>query len=324
LQEGELLNKKIRRKLSTAVIIAITIALVIAPYTGISGYLIRLLAIIFLWIGKAGCWNIVAGYTGYIDFGAVGYFGIGSYVTALLMTKAHFPFLPSILLSGFISGLIAFPIGLPTLRLKGAYFGIATLAFAEAMKQIILEFDQTVGVHLFEGPHGITLPIGPGNEFFYYIGFLVMIAVTGMTYWVRRSKFGYALRAIREAEHAAELSGVNTLRAKIEAYMISASFLGMIGGIEAYWLTYITPHMVFDVLITIQIVVMALLGGIGTLFGPVIGAAFLTILYEMLHRDFPYTYAIIVGFVIVVVILLMPKGIVGTLKAKIETGFRNG
>jgi branched-chain amino acid transport system permease protein len=240
------------------------------------------------------------------------------------MAKAHVPFLPSILLSGLISGLIAFPIGLPTLRLKGAYFGIATLAFAEAMKQIILEFDQTVGVHFFEGPHGITLPIGPGNEFFYYIGFLVMIAVTGMTYWVGRSKFGYALRAIREAEYAAELSGVDTLRAKIEAYMISAFFLGIIGGIEAYWLTYITPHMVFDVLITIQIVVMALLGGIGTLFGPVIGAAFLTILYEMLHRDFPYTYAIIVGFVIVAVILLMPKGIVGTLKAKIKTGFRNG
>jgi len=300
------------------------IALVIAPYTGISAYLIRLLAIIFLWIGKAGCWNIVAGYTGYIDFGAVGYFGIGSYVTALLMTKAHFPFLFSILVSALISGLIAFPIGLPTLRLKGAYFGIAMLAFAEAMKQIFLEFDQTVGVHFFEGPHGVTLPIGPGNEFFYYIGFLVMMAVTGVTYWVGRSKFGYALRAIREAEPAAELSGVNTLRAKIEAYMISASFLGMIGGIETYWLTYITPHMVFDVLITIQIVVMALLGGIGTLFGPVIGAAFLTILYEMLHRDFPYTYAIIVGFVIIVVILLMPKGIVGTLKAKIEAGFRNG
>lgn len=313
-----------RRKLSTAVIIAITVALIIAPYTGISAYLIRLLAIIFLWIGKAGCWNIVAGYTGYIDFGAVGYFGIGSYVTALLMTKAHFPFLLSILVSSVISGVIAFPIGLPTLRLRGVYFGIATLAFAEAMKQIFLEFDQTVGVHFFEGPHGVTLPIGPGNEFFYYIGFLVMMAVTGMTYWVGRSKFGYALRAIREAEPAAELSGVNTLRAKIEAYMISASFLGMIGGIEAYWLTYITPHMVFDVLITIQIVVMALLGGIGTLFGPVIGAAFLTILYEMLHRDFPYTYAIIVGFVIIVVILLMPKGIVGTLKAKIEAGFRNG
>jgi branched-chain amino acid transport system permease protein len=311
-----LLNKKIQKEFSTVVIIAIAIGLIVAPYTGISGYLIRLLAIIFLWVGKAGCWNIVAGYTGYIDFGAVGYFGIGSYVTALLMAKAHVPFLFSILLSGLISGLIAFPIGLPTLRLKGAYFGIATLAFAEAMKQIILEFDKTAGVIFFEGPHGITLPIGPGNEFFYYIGLLVMVAIVGIIYWIGRSKFGYALRAIREAERAAELSGVDTLRAKIEAYMISAFFLGIIGGIEAYWLTYITPHMVFDVLITIQIVVMALLGGIGTLFGPVIGATFLTILYEMLLRGFPYTYAVIVGFVIITVILLMPKGIVGTLKIK--------
>ncbi len=230
--------------------------------------------------------------------------------------KHTLPFLVSILVSGLVSALIALPIGLPTLRLRGAYFGIATLAFAEAMKQIILEFDKTVGVNFFEGPHGITLPIGPRNEFFYYIGFGVMMVVIGMTYWIRRSKFGYALRAIREAEQAAELSGVDTLRAKVKAYMISAFFLGLIGGIEAYWLTYITPHMVFDVLITIQMVVMSLLGGMGTVFGPVVGASFLTIIYELLHRDFPYTYTIIVGFIIVVVVLLMPKGIVGTLKKR--------
>jgi branched-chain amino acid transport system permease protein len=301
------------RKLPFIILIAITVVLLIAPYTGISGYLVRLLAIIFLWIGKTGSWNILSGYTGYIDFGAVGYFGIGSYVTALLMAKVHFPFLLSILISGSVSALIALPIGLPTLRLKGAYFGIATLAFAEAMKQIILEFDKTVGVNFFEGPYGITLPMGPENEFFYYVGLGVMIAVIGMTHWIRRSKFGYALRAIHEAEHAAELSGVDTLRAKVEAYMISAFFLGIIGGIETYWLTYITPHMVFDVLITIQMVVMSLLGGIGTVFGPVVGASFLTILYELLHRDFPYTYAIIVGFVVVLVVLLMPEGIIRTL-----------
>ena len=304
------------KKLSTIILIIITLGLLIIPFSGFSGYMIRLLAMIFLWIGKTGCWNIISGYTGYIDFGAVGYYGIGSYVTALLMSKGHFPFLVSILISGLVSATIAFPIGLPTLRLRGAYFGIATLAFAEAMKQIILEFDKTVGVNFFEGPHGITLPIGPKNEFFYYVGFLVMMIVIGITYWIKRSKFGYALRAIHEAEHAAELSGVDTLRAKIKAYMISAFFLGIIGGIETYWLTYITPHMVFDVLITIQMVVMALLGGIGTMLGPVVGASFLTIIYELLHRDFPYTYAIIVGFIVVAVVLVMPQGIVGTLRIK--------
>jgi branched-chain amino acid transport system permease protein len=305
------------RKLPALIAVALVLVLLIVPNLGLTGYMVRLLAIIFLWIGKAGCWNIVAGYTGYIDFGAVGYFGIGSYVTALLMAKAHVPFLLSILMGGIVSALIAIPIGLPTLRLKGAYFGIATLAFAEAMKQIILEFDKTVGVNFFDGPHGITLPMGPGNLFFYYLGLVVMLAVVGITYWIERSKFGYGLRAIREAEHAAELSGVDTLKAKIGAYVLSAFFLGVIGGIEAYWLTYITPHMVFDVLITIQMVVMALLGGIGTLFGPVVGAAFLTIIYEVLHRDFQYTYAIIVGFIVVAVVILMPKGIVGTLNTKL-------
>ena len=304
------------KKLSPVVVVLITVGLLIVPFGGFSEYFIRLLAIIFLWIGKTGCWNILSGFTGYIDFGAVGYYGIGSYVTALLMSKGHAPFLISILVSGVVSALIALPVGLPTLRLRGAYFGIATLAFAEAMKQIILEFDKTVGVNFFEGPHGITLPIGPKNEFFYYIGFGVMIIVIGIAYWIRRSKFGYALRAIHEAEHAAELSGVDTLRTKVKAYMISAFFLGLIGGIETYWLTYITPHMVFDLLITIQMVVMSLLGGIGTVFGPVVGASFLTIIYELLHRDFPYTYTIIVGFIIVVVVLLMPKGIIGTLQTK--------
>ena len=307
------------RKSSPFILILMTIALLFVPFGGFSGYFIRLLAVVFLWVGKAGCWNIISGYTGYIDFGAVGYYGIGSYVTALLMSKGNAPFLISILVSGLVSSSIALPIGLPTLRLRGAYFGIATLAFAEAMKQIILEFDKTVGVQFFEGPHGITLPVPPKNEFFYYVGFGVMVIVIGIAYWIKRSKFGYALRAIHEAEQTAELSGVDTLRSKAEAYMISAFFLGLIGGIEAYWLTYITPHMVFDILITIQMIVTCLLGGMGTVFGPVVGASFLTILYEMLHRDFPYTYTIIVGIIIVVIVLLMPKGIVGTLTTRIKS-----
>lgn len=285
---------------------------------GVSDYVVRFLAILFLWVGKAGCWNIVAGYTGYIDFGAVGYFGIGSYAGALLMSKGQVPFFYSMLISGLVAGVIALPVGMPTLRLKGAYFGIATLAFAEAIKQIVLEFDGTFGVRFFEGPHGITLPIGPGNEFFYYVSFAVMLAIMGLNRWIERSKFGYGLKAIRESELTAELSGVDTLKTKMAAYTISAFFLGVIGSVEAYWLTYITPHMVFDILITIQVIVMTLLGGMGTVLGPVIGALFLTFIYEMLYKDFPYTYGIIVGFVIMFAVLLMPKGIVGTFKEKLR------
>ena len=110
------------RKLTVFITIALIVSLLIVPHLGISGYMIRLLAIIFLWIGKTGCWNIVAGYTGYIDFGAVGYFGIGSYATALLMAKAHVPFLAAILIGGVVSGLVAIPIGLPTLQIKRSLF----------------------------------------------------------------------------------------------------------------------------------------------------------------------------------------------------------
>jgi branched-chain amino acid transport system permease protein len=288
----------------------------LSPSLGISEYMIRLLAIIFLWIGKTSCWNLVAGYTGYVDFGSVAYFGIGSYATALMMAKGHVPFFPSLLASGAISSLIAVAIGLPTLRLRGAYFGIATLAFAEAAKQIVLEFDHTAGLSFFEGAHGITLPIGPGNVFFYYVGLGIMLVMIGVTRWIERSKFGLGLRAIREAEQAAELSGVDTLKSKLGAYVFSAFFLAVIGGVEAYWLTYITPHMVFDILITIQMVVMTLLGGLGTLAGPVIGATFLTVLYELLYKDFPYTYGILVGIIIVVIVLVMPRGIAGAFKKR--------
>jgi branched-chain amino acid transport system permease protein len=206
------------------------------------------------------------------------------------------------------------PIGLPTLRLRGAYFGIATLAFAEAVKQIVLEFDRALGIRFFEGSHGITLPIGPGNTFFYYAAFVLMLLVLAFNAWIERSKFGYGLKAIRESEITAELSGVDTLKLKLEAYAAGAFFLGMIGALEAYWLTYINPQMVFDVLITIQMVVMALLGGMGTVLGPAVGAAFLTGVYESLYKDFPYSYGIIVGFIIIFAVLAMPRGIVGAWK----------
>ncbi len=307
---------RVPKQIQPTALIAIAVFLLILPQLGPSGYLIRLFGVIFLWIAKGGSWNIISGFTGYIDFGAVAYYGIGAYVTGLLMTKSQFPFLFSMLLGGLVSGCIAIPIGLPTLRLRGAYFGIATLAFAEAMKQIVLEFDKTAGLRFFEGPHGITLPIGPGNEFFFYFGFALALAVVVLTLWITRSRFGYGLRAVREAETAAELLGVDALKMKTSAYSLGALLLGLIGGLEAYWLTYITPHMVFDVLITIQMVVMTLLGGIGTVWGPVVGATFLTLLYESLYRNFPYTYTIAVGLIIVVVVLAMPGGIVGTLERR--------
>lgn len=288
--------------------------LVLVPQWGASGYLLRFLTLIFMWIALSGCWNLMSGYTGYIDFGPVVYFGIGSYTNAILMTKWGISFFAGVLIGSAVAGLIALPIGLSTLRLRGAYFAIATFAFAEGMKQIILEFDRVFGVDFFGGSHGITLPIGPTNLFFYYCMLVAVLIAMGVTLWVENSKFGYALKAIYQAEDTAELTGIDTAGVKITAYGISAHLLGGIGGIYAYWITYITPQDVFSVHITVHMVIMTLLGGMGTFLGPVVGATFLTVIEETLWARFIYTYMVIVGGIILVVVMFMPGGVMGTLK----------
>jgi len=305
---------------SVFLVAGILLILAIFPAFHLSGYTLRLMSMIFMWIALASCWNVMSGYTGYIDFGPVVYFGIGAYSTALLMSRGGMPFFLSIVISGVVAVLFAIPVGLPTLRLRGAYFAIATFAFAEAMKQVALEWDRVVGVHFLEGSHGITLPIGPSHQFFYYTFLVIMTVLFLTSYLIERSRMGYALKAIHEAEDAAELSGVNTLKIKVSAYAISAFFTGIIGGVDAYWLTYITPNDVFSIHITIQMVIMCLLGGMGTLLGPVVGASFLTLVSEPLWAKFPYDYLIIIGVIIVVVIVAMPRGIVGTLMERKRRG----
>jgi len=143
-----------------------------------------------------------------------------------------------------------------------------------------------------------------------------MVLVIGITHFLEKTKFGYGLKAIRESEQAAELSGVPTFKLKMRAYVLSSSLIGCLGGIEAYWLTYIIPDDVFNVMRTIQMVIMTLLGGMGTVWGPVIGAGFLTLVGEFLGAKFVYDYLTILGVVIVVVILILPRGIMSLMKGR--------
>ena len=276
-----------------------------------SGYWVRFLTFIFMWIGLAGSLNLLTGYTGYLDFGHVAFFGIGAYMTGILMVHLGMPFLPAMLIGAILAAVMAVIVGIPTMRLRGAYFAIAMLAFAEAMKQVVLEFDRFTG-----GGNGLSLPIYTNYLFFYYVMFATVILTIGVTFWFEKSKFGKALMAIREAELAAEVSGVNTFRCKLVAFGISAFIAGIIGGIYAYWMTFLYPGDAFSVLITMRMIIMAFLGGAGTLLGPVIGASFLAAVEEILWAEFKYSYLIIVGFIVVFVVLVLPRGIVGLVKEK--------
>ncbi len=288
------------------------VILVCLPVFGVEGYRLRLFSLLYMWISLAVCWNLMSGYTGYIDFGPVAYFGIGSYATALMMIRGGFSFFPSLIFAGILCAGLSWAIGRATLRLQGAYFAIATFAAAEALRQVILEGDRVMGVEFFGGGHGLTFPPPPGAVFFYYLMLFFAFLTVGLTAFLEKRKFGLGLRAIRQAEQAAELSGVPTLAIKLRAYVLSSALIGCIGGGEAYWLTYIIADDVFNVMRTIQMVIMTLLGGMGTLLGPVIGATFLTLVSEYLGVKFVYDYLIIVGITIVIVILLLPRGIAGT------------
>ena len=298
------------------VFLALVALLAVLPLLGLEGYHLRLLSLVFLWISLAACWNFMSGYTGYIDFGPVAYFGAGAYATAILMIRLDLPFPHSLALSGVICALLSAMIGWATLRIRGAYFAIATFAAAEALKQVSLEGDRVAGFEFFGGSHGLTLPPPPASEFFYYtlLGFLVL--VVGTSFFIEKTKFGYGLKAIRESELSAELSGVPTLALKVKAYILSSSLIGCLGGVEAYWLTYIIPDDVFNVMRTIQMVIMTLLGGMGTVWGPVIGAGFLTLVAEFLGAKFVYDYLTILGVVIIIVILVLPRGIMSLVKGK--------
>jgi branched-chain amino acid transport system permease protein len=282
----------------------------IAPF-GISGYWLRFITFIFMWIGLAGSLNLLTGYTGYLDFGHVAFFGIGAYTTGVLMVKLGMPFFPAMFMGAILAGILALLVGIPTMRLRGAYFAIAMLAFAEAMKQVALEFDGITG-----GGNGLSLPIYTNYRFFYYMMFSVVLLIIGATFWFEKSKFGKALMAIREAELAAEVSGVNTFYCKLIAFGISAFTAGIIGGIYAYWMTFLYPGDAFNVLLTMRMIIMAFLGGAGTLLGPIIGAAFLAAIEEVLWAEFKYTYLIIVGFIVVFVVLVLPRGLVGLFRQR--------
>jgi len=283
----------------------------VAPF-GISGYWLRFITFIFMWIGLAGSLNLLTGYTGYLDFGHVAFFGIGAYTTGVLMVKLGMPFFPAMFIGAILAGILALLVGIPTMRLRGAYFAIAMLAFAEAMKQVALEFEGITG-----GGNGLSLPIYTNYQFFYYMMFSVVLLIIGTTFWFEKSKFGKALMAIREAELAAEVSGVNTFYCKLIAFGISAFTAGIIGGIYAYWMTFLYPGDAFNVLLTVRMIIMAFLGGAGTLLGPVIGAAFLAAIEEILWAEFKYTYLIIVGFIVVFVVLVLPRGLVGLFRQRV-------
>ena len=258
-------------------------------------------ALLFATLAQA--WNILGGFTGYVSFGNSSFYGLGTYGTAIAMAQLHWPFGIGLALGAFLAVACAVLFGIPILRLRGHYFAIATLGLSATLSAIIANLDIS-GKNI-----GLILPLTRADNAFYEEALLLLIAATATVAWIAKSRFGTALLAIREDEDAALVMGINTTRYKIAALALSAFFTSIAGGIHAYWITFVDPAGSFDLTLNVRMIIMAMFGGPGTVYGPLIGAFTLSAVYDVLASSISTAAALLFGIVIVLAVIFMPRGL---------------
>ncbi len=286
------------------ILAALALAALIAAPLHINGYWLNLLYQTVLFVGLAYGFNIISGYAGYFSFGQIAFFGIGAYTTGAVVVNLHWDWTLGALLGGVLCGLLAVPIGAVMLRLRGPFFALGMLGLAQTVR-VLASSSTALG-----GGSGMYLPPGSSLLPVYYWTLAVAGGAFAVTWWIDRSAFGLRLQAIREDEAIAATLGVATTRAKVSAFIISAIIPGLLGGGYAWFLTYIEPSSAFSARVDLQSIVMAILGGIGTLWGPLVGAVLMTQVSEALWANFPQAYLMIFGGLLVALLIVLPRGIV--------------
>jgi len=270
-------------------------------------------------IALASSLNILLGYAGYVSFGHVVFFGLGGYVGFYLITVQGWNLYLALLVGGFASGLLAFLVGKAILRLRGAYFALATIGVNEAVRAFINNFP------LFGGPIGLTLNFRVYQDYggaaqalqtAFYIIVALTFGVVIVSFLVRTSKFGLGLMAIREDEDAAEVLGVVAPDAKTWAYVLSAIFPGMIGTLFFFKNGNVEPHDAFPLHTSIEMIVMVMLGGQGTVLGPILGGFGYQRMrgYLVTSDIFKDIQLAVAGGLLLLIVLFVPAGVIGWLR----------
>jgi branched-chain amino acid transport system permease protein len=290
-------------------LLAVPLPRFIAPDSSlVTNSLLFSLTQMLMWVTLASNWNLVGGFTGYVDFGHAAFFGLGAYSTGILMSKAGWTFFPSLVVGAVVAAVFAVLIGRATLHLKGPYFSIATLGTFVALREIVRITRFVTG-----GGPGLTLPPYLNRPLFYYISLAQAVIVVALIWWIRRTEFGATLVAMREDEVGAEMRGINTTLHKTMVFSFAAFSSGMVGASWAYQNTYINPDIVFLDSRTAEIVMMTMLGGLGTVAGPVIGAVIVYWLQDIVWANFLQFHLIVEGALLIIIVLFVPEGIMGTL-----------
>ena len=279
------------------------------PAVGLSANITRLFFITLVWTTTSVAWNLLGGFAGQVSFGFAVFYGLGAYTAALMIDAGVSPYL-SFLASAVVAAIASFLIGLPTFRLRGPYFAIATIGVIEAVRVVMNNIAITGGASGFRIREHVRFHQA---EHYYTALFAAAIAVA-ISIAVSRSRFGLALRAIRQDEDAAAGLGVNPYLCKLLVHALAAALTGVAGGIYARYAAYIHPQGVFAFATSVSILLMPVIGGIGTVWGAVLGGVIFGIVEEELVANFPQIHLLLYGTLLILIVLLEPDGLLGLLR----------
>jgi len=300
------MNRSTARVIKVAPALILLAILSLLPLTGPSPNLTRLLFTTLVWATASIAWNLLGGLTGQVSFGFAVFFGLGAYTTALLMNDGLAPSM-AFLAGAAVASLASLLIGLPTFRLRGPYFAIATIGLSEAVRVVMGNVTITGGASGYR-----ILEHRPFNQIEHYYTALVLALIAfAVSVLIRNSKFGLGLLAIREDQDTASDLGVNPFVYKLSAHWVAAALTGAAGGVFARYSAFIHPGGVFAFQTSVTILLMPVIGGLGTLWGPVAGAFVFTVVEEQLIAAFPQFHLLLYGALLILIVLVEPGGLIG-------------
>jgi branched-chain amino acid transport system permease protein len=294
-------------------IILFILLLTLPFYIGV--YLLNVMDIILIYLALALSWDMLLR-SGQISFGVAGLFGVGGYAAALIYLNAGVNPLISIALGSLAAGFLACLIGMAVLQLRGMYFAIVTLALSEIFRVIIRNLPDLTG-----GPEGTILPsaifAGNSTKTYWLVLAVAVISVIGSEIF-HRTRIHFALTSIRNDEIVAKSSGIDVFKYLVFIFAVTSAIQGMIGGTYAHIYGFVSPEGSFSLNFTLLPIAMALLGGMHSTWGPVVGAVLLGVVSEFLKLKIPYGHLLVYGIIIVITILFFPQGIVGTIGKRLK------
>lgn len=301
-------------------LIGLGIIACVVPFIVESKFHLNTLILILLYATIASAWNILGGYAGQLSLGHTIFFGVGAYTSSLLYLNFGLSPWIGIFFAVVLSIIVGMFIGWPTFRLRGTYFSLATIAFAEVIRYLTLYFKD-----LTNGSMGINIRFEPGisnlifREYssYYYVALALFFITLAIVYYVDRTRIGYYLKAIRENEDSAETLGINAARYKMLAMILSAGITGIAGVLYAQFMLFFEPISVFNLNFSIEIALIAIVGGMGTVYGPVLGAVIIIPLNEILRSSFPALSGMnyfLYGISLILIVSFMPNGLLPLLK----------